>query len=142
MAQALAGHVPYMCASSTVGRPAGAMGAFILNGASDPTQVAGVVDSVRRLVDGSARPFFRVKFNTMMPLRALSTAISPHVRGTAITDELTTNIVDVTASPAATRDDAFELDIIVLNAGVPVDTADFRVELVLHYGRERPVEVA
>lgn len=138
---ALAGFLPWPCASATLPRPAVAAGAFILDGSTNPSQVSGIVESVRRLVDATPLPFFRVRFNTRLPLRALTTMIVPHVRGTDITDELTSNIVDITADPAAERDDNFEIDIVVSNAGTAVDTAGFRVDLEFHFARERPVDV-
>lgn len=137
----MSGYYPKVKASSTVFEPMIGGGAFVLNGASNPTQVFGDVESVRVLVDASARPFFRVKFSKRLPLRAGTTFIAREVRGTAITNELTTNIVDLTANPAAARDNNFELDMVVLNAGVPVNTAGFRLSFVMYAGTSKPKDV-
>lgn len=111
--------------TTTLAQPAQAAGSFVLNGASNPTQKAGIVESVRRLVDAGGDPFFRVRVNTRLPLNALSTIIVGSVRGTAIADEPGYNIVAITAAPATTKDTNYEMDVAILNAGVAVDTADF-----------------
>lgn len=140
--EALASWYPTARFTATMPQPAQGGGAFVLNGASNPTQVFGIVESVRRLVDAGARPFFRVKVNTRLALRAGTTMIVASVRGTAITDELSWNIVDVTAAPASARDDSFEFDIAILNAGVPVDTAGFRAEFIFASALSNPREVS
>jgi hypothetical protein len=117
-------------------------GAFVCDGATDPSQVFGDIKSVRRLVDAGALPFFRVKFSKRLPLRAGTTFIAPDVRGTTIADEPGCNILDVVADPVSERDDNFELDIVVLNAGVPVDTAGFRFSYVMFAGTAKPRDIA
>lgn len=137
----MSGYYANLKASSTVFQPMVGGGAFVLDGATDPSQVFGDIESVTRLVDGAARPFFRVRFSKRLPLRAGTTFIATAVRGTAITDELHANIVDLTSNPVVARDDNFELDVVVLQAGVPVDTAGFRFNYVMFAGTAKPLEV-
>lgn len=121
------GYYPTCKYTSTLPDPVQAAGAFIADGATDPSVVSGIVESVRRLEDAGALPFFRVKVNTRIDLTAITTLIVGSVRGTAIADEPGYNLVAVTAAPATTKG-TFEFDVVVLNAGVPVDTAGFRFD--------------
>lgn len=111
--------------TSTLPRPVQCAGSFVLDGATDPSEQAGDVLSVRRLVDASANAFFRVKLSKRLALTALSTIIIGSVRGTAVGDEPGYNIIPMTADPATTRDDTAEFDVVILDAGLPVDTAGF-----------------
>lgn len=121
------GYYPSCKFTATLPDPVQGAGAFIANGASAVTQVSGIVESVRRLVDAGAVPFFRIKINSRIDLTAITTLITGSVRGTAVTDELTYNIVPVTAAPATTKG-TFEFDVVLMNAGTAVDTDGFRFD--------------
>lgn len=121
------GNYPFCKFTSTLSDPVQAAGAFVAAGATNPSVFSGIVESVRRLVDASARPFFRVKVNSRIDLTAITTIITGSCRGTAITNEPGYNLVAVTASPATTKG-TFEFDVALLNAGVAVDTAGFRFD--------------
>jgi hypothetical protein len=136
----MAGFYPFSKFTSTLPDPAQLAGAFVADGASDPTadRVSGVVASVRRLEDSGALPFFRVKINTRVDLSALSTIITGAVRGVAIADDPSFNLVAVTADPATTKGDD-EFDVVFLDAGVPVDTAGWRFDFHIDAAQGRVV---
>lgn len=121
------GYYPTCKFTATLPDPVQGAGSFIANGAGAVTQVSGIVESVRRLVDAGANPFFRVKINSRIDLTAITTIITGSTRGTAIADEPGYNLVPVTAAPATTKG-TFEFDVVLLNAGVPVDTDGFRFD--------------
>jgi hypothetical protein len=136
----MAGFYPTCKFSSTLPDPAQLPGSFVANGASaiPATSVAGVVASVRRLEDAGALPFFRVKINTRVDLSALSTIITGTVRGVAIGDDPSFNLVAVTADPATTKGDD-EFDVVFLDAGVAVDTAGWRFDFHIDAAQGRVV---
>lgn len=130
--------------TDTLPDPVQGAGSFICNGAGAVTRVAGMVLRVRRLVDGSARPFFRCTLDAKtIELDKLSTIITASARGTAITSEPlatlpTTTLVAVPADVKATN----EIDVVLLSAGVPADTAGFRIDLHIAAARGRTVSAS
>jgi hypothetical protein len=121
------GYYPTCKYTATLPDPVQGAGAFVANGASAITKVSGIVESVRRLATAGAVPFFRIKLNSRIDVTAITTIITGDVRGTAATDEPAKNIINLTASPASARG-TFEFDVVLLNAGTPVDTAGFRFD--------------
>jgi hypothetical protein len=126
-------HQPRTVSHGSQRRPARAVGYFVTNGASTPTEVGGVVDSVRRLVDASDNPFFRVRLqipvNVDRPEAAVTFGLSSP---TPATDDYTILRGAVVANPAATKD-AYEFDVVLKTAGIAVDTLGVRVDINLGY---------
>ena len=111
--------------------PTRAYGSFVLNGATDPSVVGGAVASVRRLVTSTPTIFFRVKLDASYKIDDLATTIQLTAEAVDESDDLTVMLADLTADPVASKDAFREIDILVRDGGVAVDTAGIKIHINL-----------
>lgn len=136
--------VPYAPVSATVLRPSITFGSFVLDGATDPSQFGGAIESVRRLEE-AADPFFRVRFThpiARIPatnLRPLESFLNMTVHDPAGQTQVTASESNRTDDGGDVRDDLRELDFTVISDGdVVVDTAGFRVDFLYLFTQSAP----
>lgn len=120
-------------------RPTVTQLAFVTNGASDPTVIAGAAITVQRLIQAATIPFFRVRFKGRIHLDTDLTTFHADV-----TPNAATVLIDAASSvvrgglvgdvggaiPAGSAD---VIDIVIKTGAVAIDTADLRVDLAIHH---------
>jgi hypothetical protein len=106
---------------------------FITDGATDPSEFGGHVESVLRLETADPRPFFRVRFKELIPnLSSLRTCITTGVEADENIDATVKfSTAGYTADPADVIEDDRELDVQLMIAGVAADTAGVRINLAI-----------
>ena len=127
---------PTVPVSSTMQRPRLSYGSFVLNGASDPTLFAGAIESVVRLTNLTADPFFRVRLSHDLPringVRPLESFLQFTVHDPSAQTQLTAVEANQGTLPAVIRDDLREFDVTVIADGdLIVDTANLRVDFTM-----------
>lgn len=112
-------------------RPLVLHGRFTLNGGSDPTVVSGVLRSVKRYETAGADPFFRLELDNSYQLANSGAVKIATVEG-PIAADLTPQFGSFTSNPLVEPVPLKEVDIVIKDGGIPVDTSGVVVHVVLH----------
>lgn len=102
---------------------------FLTDGATDPSVFGGDARAVRRLEDGGALPFFRVKLTENIDVTSQDVQVTFGVHSDAGTTAFyTVQVGDITAAPVTTKGQD-EFDVVLALAGVPTDTAGVKIDI-------------
>lgn len=110
---------------------------FTLNGASDPTVFGGPITEVQVLAQGGVI-FFRVTLNHSVRLTRGTTVLTLGVEGADITDDLTVMAfmgAGLTDDGADVFEPLRDIDVVVKDAGIAVNTAGIVVHMDLKHDR-------